>query len=72
MSIVEQIGYLEGLAAVDATIRSLTEQLNKEHSAVEGVKASLRELEAHLARDRQSVVEMEKTRQEQDELMARE
>ncbi|MBI4955412.1 MAG: hypothetical protein HY908_25540 [Myxococcales bacterium] len=64
MSIVEQIGYLEGLAALDSAIRGLTEQLDKEQSALEGVKGSLRDIDAQLARDRQSVVEMEKTRQE--------
>lgn len=64
MSIVDQISHLEALVALDARIRELSEQLEKEQSSVAGVRTELSETEAQLEHDRESVSEMEKTRQE--------
>ncbi|MBW2527447.1 MAG: hypothetical protein JRI23_24915 [Deltaproteobacteria bacterium] len=64
MSIVEQIAHLEALADIDQEIRSLTEQIEKEKAEVGGAKAELADLVDRLAADRESVDEMDRTRQD--------
>ena len=64
MSIVDQIPHLEQLVIVDQEIRGLTEQMEKEKAEIGGAKAELKELDSRLTLDRDSVAEMERTRQE--------
>jgi predicted nucleic acid-binding Zn-ribbon protein len=64
VSIVEQIPQVERLLGVDQEIRGLTEQMEKEQAEIGGAKAELAELKARLVLDRDSVAEMERTRQE--------
>jgi predicted nucleic acid-binding Zn-ribbon protein len=64
VSIVEQIPHVERLLGVDQEIRGLTEQMEKEQAEIGGAKAELAELKSRLVLDRDSVTEMERTRQE--------
>lgn len=64
MSIVEQISYIEELLAIDQEIRGLTEQIDKEKADVGGAQAELEQLQQRLDVDRESIAEMERTRQD--------
>jgi len=61
-SIPEQIRSLEELAAVDAELKILDEQLGQERGALNGLKGSLQKLEEKLKADRATVTTLEKTR----------
>ena len=67
MSLRDQIVSLEALAAVDAELRRLDDQIAEERGVLTNLKAELRQLDDKLAVDRGSVAEMDKTR---NELMA--
>jgi predicted nucleic acid-binding Zn-ribbon protein len=67
LSIRDQIVKLEALAAVDAELRRLDEQLAEERSVLANLKNELRMLDERLVTDRASLAEMDKTR---GELMA--
>ncbi|MET0592601.1 MAG: C4-type zinc ribbon domain-containing protein [Polyangiaceae bacterium] len=67
MSIKDQIVKLEALAAVDAELRRLDEQLTEERGVLSTLKTELRTLDDRLVTDRASLAEMDKTR---GELMA--
>jgi uncharacterized protein len=58
----EQIEALEGLAAVDADLKELNEELLGERQNLNEKKTHLQGLDDKLARDRQSVEEMERVR----------
>jgi uncharacterized protein len=58
----KQIVTLERLAAIDATIKELTQGKQKWQGELDGVRQELSELEARLAADQASITEMEKTR----------
>ena len=64
MKIQGQIEPLEGLAALDAELKDSNEQLSRERESLDKKKQTSSELEAKLARDRQSIAEMEKLRNE--------
>lgn len=62
MNIREQIEALEGLAAVDADLRELNEELLGERQALTEKKTRLQGFDDKLTHDRQSVEEMERVR----------
>ncbi|MGO8994849.1 MAG: zinc ribbon domain-containing protein [Polyangiaceae bacterium] len=64
MSIPNQIRALEELAAFDADIKVMDEQLANERSTLNGLKGSLKRLEDKIAADRVTVGAMEKQRNE--------
>jgi predicted nucleic acid-binding Zn-ribbon protein len=64
LSLSDQIVSLEALAAIDADLRRLEEQLTEERATLANLKAELRTLDEKLLVDRASLVEMEKTRGE--------
>ena len=64
MSIPEQIRALEELAALDAELRTLDEQLLQERSALSGLKAELKKLNEKLADGRTALTANEKNRNE--------
>lgn len=59
-----QIDALETLSALDSEIKDLQEQLSREREALDKKRQALQELDAKLVRDRQSVEDMEKMRNE--------
>jgi predicted nucleic acid-binding Zn-ribbon protein len=67
LSIRDQIVKLEALAAVDAELRRLDEQLAEERGILANLKSELQKLDERLVVDRASLTEMDKTR---GELMA--
>lgn len=64
MSIPDQIRALEELAAIDAGLKSLDDQLGQERSALEGLKASLKRLDDKLTVDRAQLTTLDKARNE--------
>ena len=64
MSIRDQIVRLEALAAVDAELRRLEDQLAEERGILANLKGELRKLDEKLVTDRASLTEMDKTRGE--------
>lgn len=64
MGIESQIERLEELAALDAQIKELTEQLGARRGEFESLKNAHAKLEETLASDRGSLTEMERTRTE--------
>jgi uncharacterized protein len=62
LSLRDQIACLEALAAIDADLRRIDDQLSEERSLLANMKAELRKLDEKLAADRASVSDMEKTR----------
>jgi uncharacterized protein len=64
LSIPNQIRALEELAACDAEIKVLDEQLTSERSTLNGLKGSLKRLEEKIAVDRVTVGAMDKQRNE--------
>jgi predicted nucleic acid-binding Zn-ribbon protein len=67
LSIRDQIVKLEALAAIDAELHRLDEQLTEERGVLANLKSELRSLDERLVTDRTSLSEMDKTR---NELMA--
>jgi predicted nucleic acid-binding Zn-ribbon protein len=59
-----EIDALERLSALDAEIKDLQDELSRERESLSKKRQSLQELEAKLERDRQSVEEMERMRNE--------
>lgn len=64
MSIPDQISALEELAAVDAELKTLDDQLSQERTALEGLKGSLKRLDDKLTADRTNLALLEKSRNE--------
>ncbi len=64
MSIPEQIRSLENLAAIDAELKTLDDQLTQERSTLSTLKASLKRLEDKLKNDTLSIAATEKARNE--------
>jgi uncharacterized protein len=64
LSIPDQIVSLEELAAVDAELKILDDQLSQERTALEGLKASLKRLDDKLQTDRTQLAALEKARNE--------
>jgi predicted nucleic acid-binding Zn-ribbon protein len=64
LSLRDQIVSLEALAAIDADLRRLEEQLTEERGTLANLKSELRKLDEKLSIDRASLVEMDKTRGE--------
>jgi predicted nucleic acid-binding Zn-ribbon protein len=64
LSLRDQIVSLEALAAIDAELRRLEDQLTEERATLANLKGELRKLDEKLLTDRASVSEMEKTRSE--------
>ncbi len=64
MSLRDQIVSLEALAAIDAELRRLEDQLTEERGILANLKSELRSLDEKLSTDRASLTEMEKTRNE--------
>lgn len=64
MKLQSQIDALERLAALDAEIKDLQEQLSRDRDGLHKKKQSLQELDAKLTRDRTSVEDMERMRNE--------
>ncbi len=64
MNIQPQIEALEALAAVDADLKELNEELDREREALAGQRSHLDELEAALSRAQQSIDDMERMRNE--------
>ncbi len=64
MSLRDQIVSLEALAAIDAELRRLEDQLTEERAILANLKDELRKLDEKLLTDRASLAEMEKTRSE--------
>lgn len=62
VNIQAQIEALEGLSAVDADLREINEELRRERDALTQKREHLDELDAKLARDRQSFEGMERMR----------
>jgi uncharacterized protein len=57
-----QIKSLEALVEIDAEIKSLSEQLQKERGGIDGVRAEVNDLTERIAADSGAIAEMEKTR----------
>jgi predicted nucleic acid-binding Zn-ribbon protein len=64
LSIQDQIRALEQLAALDAELRILDEQLSQERTALEGLKGNIAKLDAKLDGDRATLATMDKSRGE--------
>ena len=64
MSIPDQISALEELAAIDASLKILDDQLTQERSALEGLKGNLKRLDDKLAIDHAQMSSLEKQRNE--------
>jgi uncharacterized protein len=64
LSIRDQIVKLEALAAVDAELRRLDDQLAEERGTLANLKSELQKLDERLVTDRASLTEMDKTRGE--------
>jgi len=64
LSLRDQIASLEALAACDAELRRLEDQLAEERGILANLKSELRKLDDKLVTDRASLAEMEKARSE--------
>jgi predicted nucleic acid-binding Zn-ribbon protein len=64
LSLRDQIVSLEALAAIDADLRRLEDQLTEERATLANMKGDLRKLDEKLLIDRASLGDMEKTRNE--------
>jgi predicted nucleic acid-binding Zn-ribbon protein len=64
LSIPNQIRALEELAAYDAELKTLDEQLASERATLAGLKGSLKRLEDKLALDRATIAAVDKQRNE--------
>lgn len=64
MSIPDQIRALETLASIDATLRTLDEQLASEKTTVASLKGSIAECQERLQSNRATLTSIEKTRSE--------
>ena len=64
MSLRDQIVTLEALAAIDADLRRLEDQLTEERATLANMKGELRKLDEKLLTDRASLGDMERTRSE--------
>jgi predicted nucleic acid-binding Zn-ribbon protein len=64
LSLRDQIVSLEALAAIDAELGRLEDQLTEERATLANLKGDLRKLDEKLVTDRTSLTEMEKTRSE--------
>jgi predicted nucleic acid-binding Zn-ribbon protein len=64
LTIPDQIRALEELAAIDADLKILDDQLAQERTALEGLKSSLKRLDDKLAADRAQFALFEKSRNE--------
>lgn len=62
MTIEAQIDALESLAVIDAELKDLSEELGRERLALNTKQQHLGELDARLARDRKSLEDMERMR----------
>jgi predicted nucleic acid-binding Zn-ribbon protein len=62
VSIEQQIADLEKLVETDAEIKELTDHIQQEKSDIDGVRSEVEELEGRLSGDRDSISEMDKTR----------
>lgn len=62
MSIREQIAALEELSAVDVELRRVEEQLDKQQGGLSGMRSEVKGLEDRIKADRETVAEMERTR----------
>jgi predicted nucleic acid-binding Zn-ribbon protein len=64
LSLRDQIVSLEALAAIDADLRRLEDQLTEERGILANLKGDLRKLDEKLVTDRASLGDMERTRNE--------
>jgi predicted nucleic acid-binding Zn-ribbon protein len=64
LTIPEQIRTLEELAAADAELKTLEEQLTQERTNLNALKANLKKLEEKLGADRAQMAQSEKTKNE--------
>jgi len=64
LGIAEQIHSLENLAAIDAELKTLDDELNQERSTLSTLKANLKRLEDKLKNDTLSIATTEKARTE--------
>jgi predicted nucleic acid-binding Zn-ribbon protein len=64
LSIPDQIRSLEKLAALDAELRTLEDQLSQERTTLNGLKANLKKLDEKLEADRALLASADKTRNE--------
>jgi predicted nucleic acid-binding Zn-ribbon protein len=64
LSIPDQIRSLEKLAALDAELKILEDQLSQERTTLNGLKASLKKLDEKLEADRTLLASADKTRNE--------
>jgi predicted nucleic acid-binding Zn-ribbon protein len=64
VSIREQIAFLEELSAIDADLRRLDEQLEKHQKGLSGMRSEVLALDERLKADRDTLLQMEKTRGE--------
>src|SRR5262245_13234132 len=64
LSIPDQIAALEELAAVDAKLRELDDELGKERGTLAGMRENLEKISTKLETDRAALSNMEKTRNE--------
>jgi predicted nucleic acid-binding Zn-ribbon protein len=62
VSIREQIAPLEELSAVDVELRRVEEQLDKQQGGLSGMRSEVKGLEDRIKADRDTVAEMERTR----------
>lgn len=62
MSIREQIAPLEELSALDVDLRRVNDLLEKQSSGLSGMRAEVKGLEERVKADRETVAEMDKTR----------
>lgn len=64
MSIREQIAFLEELNVIDIDLRRIDEQLEKHHKGLSGMRSEVQGLEERLKTDRETLAQMDKTRNE--------
>jgi len=64
VSIREQITLIEQLSALDQDIKRIDDQVAKERGGLEGLRSELAETEKRMAKDRQSLGDMERIRNE--------
>jgi uncharacterized protein len=64
VSIREQIAFLEQLSSIDAEIRRVDEQLEKQQKDLSGMRSEVKILEDRLKTDRETLTSMDRTRSE--------
>lgn len=64
MNIAQQIEILERLVSIDTQIKAVTDNLEGKKGEISGVRTEMSELEERLGTDRESVSEMDRTRNE--------